>query len=100
MYLDQLDGVQELRSLWEEVMFVEHGVVIQRRKRKRAQRSFVLLGSCALGLFCFVAAMATGWLKGAVKAVPFENFLLIMGSVKGIRPLEKTIILAGLIVPN
>ena len=45
-------------------------------------------------------AMATGWLKGTVKAVPSGDSLLIMGSVKGGPPPEKTITLAGLIAPK
>jgi staphylococcal nuclease domain-containing protein 1 len=44
--------------------------------------------------------MATGWLKGTVKAVPSGDSLLIMGSVKGGPPPEKTITLAGLIAPK
>ncbi|KAG0567867.1 hypothetical protein KC19_7G168000 [Ceratodon purpureus] len=44
--------------------------------------------------------MATGWLKGTVKAVPSGDSLLVMGSVKGGPPPEKTITLAGLIAPK
>lgn len=44
--------------------------------------------------------MATGWLKGTVKAVPSGDSLLIMGSVKGGPPPEKTITLAALIAPR
>ena len=44
--------------------------------------------------------MATGWLKGTVKAVPSGDSLLIMGSVKGGPPPEKTVTLAGLIAPK
>jgi staphylococcal nuclease domain-containing protein 1 len=44
--------------------------------------------------------MATGWLKGTVKAVPSGDSLLIMGSVRGGPPPEKTITLAALIAPK
>jgi hypothetical protein len=44
--------------------------------------------------------MATGWLKGAVKAVPSGNSLLTMGSIKGGPPPKKTVILVGHIVPK
>ena len=47
-----------------------------------------------------VEAMATGWLKGTVKAVSSGDSLLVMGSVKGGPPPEKTITLAGLIAPK
>ena len=53
--------------------------------------------------FVFFATMATGWLKGAVKpvkAMSSKDSLLIIGSVKGGPPPEKTIILASLIAPK
>jgi hypothetical protein len=44
--------------------------------------------------------MATRWLKGAGKAVPSGDSLLIMDSVKGGSPPEKTITLAGVLAPK
>eukprot|EP00249_Psilotum_nudum_P022287 c28457_g1_i1 orf=385-3351(+) len=44
--------------------------------------------------------MATGWLRGIVKAVPSGDSLLIMGNVKSGPPPEKTITLSSLIAPK
>ena len=44
--------------------------------------------------------MATGWLKDALKAVPSGDSLLIMGNIKGTPPLEKVVILVGVIAPK
>jgi hypothetical protein len=81
---------QELGNLCDEVVFVEHGVVIRRKKRKRAQGSFVSLGSCGLGLFRFCRSDG-----GAL-----WDSLLIMGNVKGGPPPEKIVTLIGLIAPK
>ena len=56
--------------------------------------------SSKLGFVGVLVQMATGWLKGTVKAVPSGDSLLIMGSVKGGPPPEKTITLAALIAPR
>ncbi|KAJ7569603.1 hypothetical protein O6H91_01G085700 [Diphasiastrum complanatum] len=44
--------------------------------------------------------MATGWLRGTVKAVPSGDSLLIMGNAKTGIPPEKTITLSSLIAPK
>jgi hypothetical protein len=83
--------------LWEEV---EHGVVIRRRKKKRAQGSFVSLGSCGLGMFRFCHTDGNRMAQGCREGGALRDSLLIMGNVKGRLPPEKIITLAGLIVPK
>lgn len=44
--------------------------------------------------------MATGWLRGRVKAVTSGDCLVIVGNVKAGPPPEKTITLASLMAPK
>ena len=44
--------------------------------------------------------MATGWLKGTVKAVNSGDVLVIVGAVKSGPPPEKTLTLSSLIAPR
>eukprot|EP00850_Spirogloea_muscicola_P016978 SM000141S00922 [mRNA] locus=s141:240772:249829:- [translate_table: standard] len=68
----------------------------RRRRRRRRHRRHQPRRPRGRG----AGSMATGWLRGTVKAVPSGDSLVIMGAVKSGPPPEKIITLSSLMAPK